>query len=72
MLLVTYTEKNAYDEMYMYSTWRGMLYNIFIIDQASSVKMAGCQPRSLFASLDIDFASVLGSTGFASHSPGIV
>lgn len=69
MLLVTYTEKNAYDEMYMYSTLRGMLYNEFIIDQ---VKVAGYRPRSLFASLDLDFASLLSSTRFASHAPGIV
>jgi len=40
----------------MYSTWRGMLYNKLIIDQVSSVKMAGYQPRSLFASLDLDTA----------------
>ena len=72
MLLVTYTEKNAYDEMYMYSTLRGMLYNEFIIDQVSSVKVAGYRPRSLFASLDLDFASLLSSTRFASHAPGIV
>ena len=58
--------------MYMYSTWRGMLYNKLIIDQVSSVKVAGYRSRSLFAALDLDFASLLGSTGFASHAPGIV
>lgn len=51
--------------------WNVYTGNTFIIDQASSVKMAGYRPRSLFASLDLDFTLALSSTGFASRAPGI-